>query len=112
MAQASSYTLVLALTERAGRLLNVGVFFTADSTNIQRISKMLVGAVLFCGGFRTLLDRGYGFDDIYSFLLPRLGAARLQNRRLYVSDSSRKPKGPGGARSTRVLLVIVVTFIM
>lgn len=111
MAQASSYTLVLALTERAGRLLNVGVFFTADSTNIQRISKMLVGAVLFCGGFRTLLDRGYGFDDIYSFLLPRLGAARLQNRRLYFSDSSRKPKGPGGARSTRALLVIVITFI-
>ena len=71
---------------------------------------MLVGAVLFCDGFRTLLDRGYGFDDIYSFLLPRLGAARLQNRRLYVCDSSRKPKAPG-ARSARALLVTVMTFI-
>ena len=81
--KAASYTLVLGLTERIVHLLNVGVLFTAYAANIQRTSEVLVGAVLFCGGFRTLLDRGYRFDNIYSFLLPKLGAARLQDRRRY-----------------------------
>jgi len=81
--KAPSYTLVLGLTERIVHLLNVGVLFTAYAANIQRTSEVLVGPVLFCGGFRTLLDRGYRFDNIYSFLLPKLGAARLQDRRRY-----------------------------
>jgi hypothetical protein len=62
------------------RLLDVAILFAANAANVQRASEMLVGSVLFFN-FRALFggsfDRRCGFDWIYSFSLPRLGAARL-----------------------------------
>ena len=111
MGRASGYSLVLAShgTDRAG-LLNIHVIFQPQiRRNIRRIARCCIEGMLFLDDFHTLLDHGYGFDDIYSFyLLPSLGTAPLPNRRLYVSDSSANKKAPGRAtRSTRMPLVIV-----
>ena len=65
-ASAVARSLGFSLGKRTMRLLNVGVFFTTYSADIQRASKMFVRGVLFYD-FRTLLDGGCSFDDVYSF---------------------------------------------
>ena len=73
----------LGLPRWVVRSLDIGVLFTADAANVQRAPEVLVGSILFCD-LRTLFDWRCDFDwcsvydDVYSFLLPRLGAARLR----------------------------------
>jgi hypothetical protein len=69
--------LVPVRTQKVVRLRNVAVLFAAYPANIERASEMLVGGVILLN-FDALFDWYDAFDAIYSFSLPRLGAARLQ----------------------------------